>query len=63
MLNDIVITNLKNEQFSFNDLAREAGLNHSTLHRKLKKIPNQPVSHFIREVQLIESSSVFLLVL
>ncbi len=51
-LNEIVIANLSNEQFAVSELAREAGLSHPSLHRKLKKISNQSASQFIREVRL-----------
>ena len=51
-LTEIVIANLSNDQFTVSELAREVGLSHPTLHRKLKIISNQSVSQFIREVRL-----------
>jgi len=51
-LTEIVYANLTNEQFTVSDLAREAGLSHPSLHRRLKRISNQSVSQFIREVRL-----------
>jgi AraC-like DNA-binding protein len=51
-LTEIVNANLSNEQFTVSEFAREAGLSHPSLHRKLKKISNQSVSQFIRELRL-----------
>ena len=51
-LTSIVETNLANEKFGPEELAKEAGLSHSSLHRKLKIISNQSISQFIREIRL-----------
>jgi TolB-like protein/AraC-like DNA-binding protein/Tfp pilus assembly protein PilF len=51
-LTDIVLANLHNENFGVEDLAREAGLSRSTLHRRLCEISHQHTSQFIREIRL-----------
>jgi TolB-like protein/AraC-like DNA-binding protein len=48
----LVEANLANENFSREDLAREAGISRSTLNRKLRSILNQNSSQFIREIRL-----------
>ena len=53
-LRQIVLDNLKEEQFSVEDLATEYGLSRSQLHKKLKKSIGKSVSQFIREVRLDE---------
>jgi hypothetical protein len=45
-LTNIVEANLANETFGPIDLAREAGMSHSNLNRKLKLISNQNISQF-----------------
>jgi TolB-like protein/AraC-like DNA-binding protein/tetratricopeptide (TPR) repeat protein len=51
-LTNIVEANLENESFGPDDLAKEAGMSHSNLNRKLKTISNQNASQFIREIRL-----------
>ena len=51
-LSEIVLANLHNENFGVDDLAREAGLSRSALHRRLLQITHENISHFIREVRL-----------
>ncbi|HEY3371703.1 MAG TPA: helix-turn-helix domain-containing protein [Prolixibacteraceae bacterium] len=51
-LTDIVVMNLENETFHTEDLARQMGMSHSSLHRKLKAISNQTISQFIRHIRL-----------
>jgi AraC-like DNA-binding protein len=51
-LTNIVEANLANENFGPEELAREAGMSHSNLYRKLKSISNQNASQFIREIRL-----------
>jgi TolB-like protein/AraC-like DNA-binding protein/Tfp pilus assembly protein PilF len=51
-LTNLVEANLANEKFGPDDLAREAGVSHTNLNRKLKSISNQNASHFIREIRL-----------
>lgn len=51
-LTDIVIRNLKNENFRIRDLAREAGLSSSTLNRRLNKLAGKSGNQFIRETRL-----------
>ena len=54
-LRQIVLDNLKNEQFGVEDLAAKYGLSRSQLHKKLKKSIGKSVSQFIREVRLEEA--------
>ncbi len=51
-LTNLVEANLANENFGPEELAKEAGMSHSNLNRKLKTIINQNSSQFIREVRL-----------
>jgi TolB-like protein/AraC-like DNA-binding protein len=51
-LTDLVETNLVNENFGIENLAREMGSSHSSLHRKLKSITNRTINQFIREIRL-----------
>ncbi|MBG0859603.1 MAG: helix-turn-helix domain-containing protein [Bacteroidales bacterium] len=51
-LTEIVSSNLQNENFGVNDLAREAGLSRSIIHRRLRAIKDQNISQFIREIRL-----------
>jgi AraC-like DNA-binding protein len=51
-LTEIVEANLANENFGTEDLAREMGMSHSNLNRKLNLISNQTISQFIREFRL-----------
>ncbi len=59
-LTNIVEANLANENFGPEELAREAGLSHSNLNRKLKTISNQNVSQFIREIRLKKAKELLL---
>ncbi len=51
-LTGLVEANLSNENFGPDELAKEAGMSHSNLNRKLKSITNQNASQFIRETRL-----------
>lgn len=51
-LTGIVLSNLQNENFGVDDLAGEAGLSRSALHRRIWAIKKSNISHFIREVRL-----------
>jgi AraC-like DNA-binding protein/tetratricopeptide (TPR) repeat protein/TolB-like protein len=51
-LTDIVLRNLKNEDFRIRDLARESGLSSSTLNRRLSRIAGKSGNEFIREIRL-----------
>jgi len=51
-LTAIVEENFTNNRFGVAELAREMGMSHSTLHRKLRAIAKQSVSQFIRETRL-----------
>jgi len=51
-LTEIVVRNLKNENFRIRNLAREAGLSSSTLNRRLNRIAGKSGNQFIREIRL-----------
>lgn len=51
-LTELVEANLADETFGTEELAREMGMSHSNLGRKLKSITKQTISQFIREVRL-----------
>ena len=51
-LTDIVEENFDKEDFGVQELAHEAGLSRSQMHRKLKKLTGQSGSQFIREIRL-----------
>ena len=59
-LTNIVEANLSDENFGVEDLVREMGISHITLHRKLKTISNQTISQFIREIRLKKSKELLL---
>jgi TolB-like protein/AraC-like DNA-binding protein/Tfp pilus assembly protein PilF len=59
-LTSLVEANLANEKFGPDELAREAGISHSHLNRKLKTISNQTISQFIREVRLKKAKELLL---
>lgn len=59
-LTSLVEANLANEKFGPNELAREAGISHSHLNRKLKTISNQSISQFMREVRLKKAKELLL---
>jgi two-component system, sensor histidine kinase ChiS len=48
----IMEKNMDNEKFSVEDLASEAGMSQSQLHRKLKALINQTANHFIRSARM-----------
>ena len=51
-LSDIVLTNLENENFGVNDLARLSGISIYKLGRKLNSINGKTVNQLIREIRL-----------
>ncbi len=51
-LTEIVEENFSNSSFGVEELAKEMGMSHSSLHRKLKAIARQSISQFIRETRL-----------
>lgn len=51
-LTDIVLANLQEENFGVDELAREAGVSRFVILRKLRKVNDQNISQFIREVRL-----------
>jgi len=51
-LTSIVEEHFSDSSFGVAELAKEMGLSHSTLHRRLKAIAKQSISQFIRETRL-----------
>jgi TolB-like protein/AraC-like DNA-binding protein/lipoprotein NlpI len=51
-LSGIVLANLQNRNFGVDELAREAGVSRSIIHRRLRKTKNQNITRFIREIRL-----------
>lgn len=51
-LTEVITANLTNDQFRVEELAREMGMSRSFIHRQLKKLTSQSVSHFIRKIRL-----------
>lgn len=51
-LETIIERNLKNDQFGVDQLAHEAGMSRSKIHRKLKKLIGKSTTQFIREYRL-----------
>jgi TolB-like protein/AraC-like DNA-binding protein len=51
-LTEIVLANIRDENFGVEKLAEMAGFSHASLHRKIKAITHQDISRFIREVRL-----------
>lgn len=48
----VIELNLSNERFSVTDLAREAGMSQSQIHRKLKAVIGQTAIQFIRSIRM-----------
>ena len=55
-LTEIINTNIANEQFGVNELAREVGMSRSNLHRRVKSFTGKSVSAFICDVRLDKAS-------
>ena len=51
-LREIVEANLSRENFDVEELAREAKMSRSAIHRRLRNMGKQNASHFIREIRL-----------
>lgn len=51
---------MENEKFGVEDLVREMGISHISLHRKLKTSSNQTISQFIREIRLKKAKELLL---
>ncbi|WP_303920318.1 helix-turn-helix domain-containing protein [Draconibacterium sediminis] len=56
----VVQENLENENFGPEQLAREMGISHSTLHRWLKQNESKTISQFIRELRLEKARKLLL---
>jgi TolB-like protein/AraC-like DNA-binding protein/Tfp pilus assembly protein PilF len=59
-LTDIILSNLKNENFGVEELSREMGMSHTTILRKLKSYTHLSISQFIREVRLQKAHEMLL---
>ena len=51
-LTEVIEANFSDGSFGVSELAREMGISHSSLHRKIKSIAQQSISQFIRETRL-----------
>jgi TolB-like protein/AraC-like DNA-binding protein/Tfp pilus assembly protein PilF len=51
-LTEIVLANISREDFDVEELAREAQMSRSSIHRNLKRLTNKNASQFIREIRL-----------
>jgi TolB-like protein/AraC-like DNA-binding protein len=51
-LTEIIHTNITNEQFGVNELAKELGMSRSNLHRKVTAFTGKSVSTFISDIKL-----------
>ncbi len=51
-LTEVIEANFSDGGFGVSELAKEMGISHSSLHRKLKSIAQQSISQFIRETRL-----------
>lgn len=56
----IVEAHLDDEQFSIKTLAREIGMSHSNLYKKVKSISGQSVNGFIRFIRLRKAAELFI---
>ena len=52
MLTEIILNNLENENFGVTDLARQAGMSHFVLSRRLHSVTGKTIIQFIRETRL-----------
>jgi len=55
-ITEITLQNLGNENFGVNELAKNAGVNHRYLSKRLHKITNKSMSRFISEVRLAKAA-------
>lgn len=51
-LTELTLENLEDENFGAKELVSKFGMNHSTIHRRLKAITNKNISQFICEMRL-----------
>jgi TolB-like protein/AraC-like DNA-binding protein/Tfp pilus assembly protein PilF len=51
-LREIVLANMADELFGVGELARQAGISRSVLHRRLHTLQDKNISQFIREIRL-----------
>ena len=59
-LTEIVNEHIANEHFGAGELSVAAGMSRSHIHRRLKSIKNQSVSHFIRYIRLEKAMKMLL---
>ncbi len=57
---DIVLENISNEHFSVEQLAEEAGLNRTSLYRRVKSLTGQSASQVIRAIRLQKAHELLL---
>lgn len=51
-LTELILANLEDEKFGAKELVLKTGMNHSTIHRRLKSIVGKNISQFICEIRL-----------
>lgn len=51
-LTELILSNLGDEKFGAKELVLKTGMNHSTIHRRLKSIAGKNISQFICEIRL-----------
>ncbi len=54
-LREIVEANLSREDFDVEELARQAQMSRSAIHRRLRNLGKRNASHFIREIRLLKA--------
>ncbi|UJH67864.1 helix-turn-helix domain-containing protein [Allomuricauda sp. SCSIO 65647] len=54
-LKQIVLDNIRNEQFGVEHLSKEIGISRSQLYRRLQSLKGQSISYFIREIRMEEA--------
>jgi len=59
-LTEITLANLDNERFGVEELSREMGMSHTTIHRKLRSYTHLSISQFIREIRLQKAHEMLL---
>ncbi|MCU0379261.1 MAG: helix-turn-helix domain-containing protein [Bacteroidales bacterium] len=51
-LSEIVLRNMQNENFGVEEFAHQAGISRSSIHRRLRALNYENISHFIRAIRL-----------
>ncbi len=54
-LNEVILSNLTNEQFGQEELFRKIGMSKSNLHRKLKSLTGKSIGRYVRSIRLTKA--------